>query len=534
MRAAPATGAAPSAASTRAPVSSSPLQAADGDQFSHLLAGAAAPAAANRTAASAQAPAASNSASTSGSDAAAAPAASSAPTQVPAAPSAPTGAPVAASASTQTADSSAATIIAGSGAGANSGNATTTAANVTATATGAGTPASAPAAATPATPATPATTAAAAAPVVAASTAAQSAPSTADVPAADDVLPAAAPTTTTTTAATAGTGKSGASGSSKASGHRAAATDTAAQGAAQSTLQAMWLLAPVPPPVTGGAADNASQDASAGDSAPAGQSDSIAPVTGAASAATLATLAPSAASAFAPTAASTSGSASTAATTSVAAAVTDAGAAGAAGAATIAAASAVADSGLNFDSQPDANATANASGGDQSGAGNAVSSTDLSALAGLLRALPNAAVQGGSGAEHTIALPVSDQNWSHAVAAQVQLFAAANIQNATLRLSPEHLGPVEVHIDVQPSQINVSFVAAHAETRSALEQALPTLRALLANGGLTLGQANVQGESRSASQTFAVRAHGAFGAAPVEEVAAAGPARAVGLVDEYA
>ncbi len=296
----------------------------------------------------------------------------------------------------------------------------------------------------------------------------------------------------------------------------------------------MWLLAPVPPPVTGGAADNASQDASAGDSAPAGQSDSIAPVTGAASAATLATLAPSAASAFAPTAASTSGSASTAATTSVAAAVTDAGAAGAAGAATIAAASAVADSGLNFDSQPDANATANASGGDQSGAGNAVSSTDLSALAGLLRALPNAAVQGGSGAEHTIALPVSDQNWSHAVAAQVQLFAAANIQNATLRLSPEHLGPVEVHIDVQPSQINVSFVAAHAETRSALEQALPTLRALLANGGLTLGQANVQGESRSASQTFAVRAHGAFGAAPVEEVAAAGPARAVGLVDEYA
>jgi flagellar hook-length control protein FliK len=163
-----------------------------------------------------------------------------------------------------------------------------------------------------------------------------------------------------------------------------------------------------------------------------------------------------------------------------------------------------------------------------------VSSTDLSALAGLLRALPNAAVQGGSGAEHTIALPVSDQNWSHAVAAQVQLFAAANIQNATLRLSPEHLGPVEIHIDVQPSQINVSFVAAHAETRSALEQALPTLRALLANGGLTLGQANVQGESRSASQTFAARAHGVFGAAPVEEVAAAGPARAVGLVDEYA
>ncbi len=38
------------------------------------------------------------------------------------------------------------------------------------------------------------------------------------------------------------------------------------------------------------------------------------------------------------------------------------------------------------------------------------------------------------------------------------------------------LGPVEVHIDLRSSQINVNFVAAHPETRSALEQSVPTLR----------------------------------------------------------
>jgi flagellar hook-length control protein FliK len=207
----------------------------------------------------------------------------------------------------------------------------------------------------------------------------------------------------------------------------------------------------------------------------------------------------------------------------------------ASGAVAVAAATAISDSGLNSNSQSDGNDNGNsaAAGSDRSGATSTVANTDLSALASLARALPAGAAQSGS-VEHLIPVPVSDQNWPHAVAAQLQLFAAANVQNATLRLSPEHLGPVEVHIDVQASQVNVSFVAAHAETRSALEQALPTLRTMLAHGGLTLGQTQVQGESRSASQSFNARAHGVFGAAPVEGPAAAGPARAVGLIDEYA
>ena len=180
-----------------------------------------------------------------------------------------------------------------------------------------------------------------------------------------------------------------------------------------------------------------------------------------------------------------------------------------------------------------ATATTTSASGDRAATANASSTADLSALATLVRALPGGTAQ-ASTVQHTIPVPVSDPGWPHAVAAQVQLFTAANIQSATLRLSPEHLGPVEVHIDMQSSQINVSFVAAHAETRSALEQSVPMLRAMLAQGGLTLGQTHVQGEARSGSQSFGARTHSLVGAVPGEEPSVAAVTRTVGLIDEYA
>ena len=134
----------------------------------------------------------------------------------------------------------------------------------------------------------------------------------------------------------------------------------------------------------------------------------------------------------------------------------------------------------------------------------------------------------------SIAVPVSDPAWRQAVAAQLQMFAAAKVQSATLKLSPEHLGPLEVHLDLQSSQLNVSFVALHPETRTALEQSVPALRALLAGGGLTLGHTEVQGEARSASHSLAQqRLNGLHGDTPEHEVRVAGAMRALGLIDEY-
>ncbi|HEY6453527.1 MAG TPA: flagellar hook-length control protein FliK [Steroidobacteraceae bacterium] len=286
------------------------------------------------------------------------------------------------------------------------------------------------------------------------------------------------------------------------------AADAANQ--AQMATQAMWLLVPLaaPNPAGPNTAD-AAADQSAGVSGTSSTLDGHA----------------SSAGASASAAAMVAASALPAQSASALASAATAGAA----AATIAASAAT---GVNSHSADLSGGTnSSAASPDAATTGGTASSADLAALANLVGTLPNGAAQ--PGAAHSIPVPVSDPSWAHAVAAQVQLFAAANIQSATLRLSPEHLGPVSVHIDVQASQINVSFVAAHAETRSALEQSVPMLRAMLAHGGLTLGQAQVQGEARSGSQSLAARTRGAVNAA-LDTPAASGPPRAIGLIDEYA
>jgi flagellar hook-length control protein FliK len=148
-----------------------------------------------------------------------------------------------------------------------------------------------------------------------------------------------------------------------------------------------------------------------------------------------------------------------------------------------------------------------------------------------LSALPAAA--GSAAIARTIAVPMSDPGWPQALAAQVHWMAGGQVQSATLRLSPEHLGPIQVRIDLQQSQINVSFSAAHAETRAALADAVPRLRELLASGGLSLGQASVQQENTgSGSGPTPITPLSRAGAETVEPVAIS-VARALGLVDEY-
>jgi flagellar hook-length control protein FliK len=156
----------------------------------------------------------------------------------------------------------------------------------------------------------------------------------------------------------------------------------------------------------------------------------------------------------------------------------------------------------------------------------------VQALSELVRGLaPSAAPV--SAVEQTIAPAVGSAAWPGAVAAQVHWIASSGVTSATLNLSPEHLGPIQVFIDQQASQVNVSFSAAHADTRAALEQALPKLREMFAAGGLALGQATVQQEARSGSQSAA--AARVTRVSDTTEAASPLPAtQALGLVDEYA
>lgn len=56
----------------------------------------------------------------------------------------------------------------------------------------------------------------------------------------------------------------------------------------------------------------------------------------------------------------------------------------------------------------------------------------------------------------------------------------------TLRLSPPAVGAVEVRLQLQDQEVNVTFVVAHAGVRKMIDAGIPTLAAALASRGLTL------------------------------------------------
>lgn len=174
------------------------------------------------------------------------------------------------------------------------------------------------------------------------------------------------------------------------------------------------------------------------------------------------------------------------------------------------------------------------SAADRAGGASPGSASPATGLGPLMQNLAAAARATSATPAASIGVPVSHPDWPNALAAQVQWMATRQVQSATLRLSPEHLGPLEVRIDVTGSQINVNFTAHHADTREALAQAVPQLRQLFASGGLNLGEATVRQEARSSEQPPLPPQPGITGASETVEPVANTATQRLGLVDEYA
>lgn len=129
--------------------------------------------------------------------------------------------------------------------------------------------------------------------------------------------------------------------------------------------------------------------------------------------------------------------------------------------------------------------------------------------------------------------PVGAPGWSDELAGCIAWIARDDLHSATIRLSPEHLGPLDVQISVRDGDAVVSFGASHAETRAALEQALPRLRELLASQGIALAHANVSEHAARHERPPALRHLAVPGdeAEPAQDGALRAP---LGLIDLYA
>ncbi len=94
-----------------------------------------------------------------------------------------------------------------------------------------------------------------------------------------------------------------------------------------------------------------------------------------------------------------------------------------------------------------------------------------------------------------VSTPVGGRGWDAEVGQKIVLLVNRQDSRAELTLTPPQLGKVEVTISVSGEQTSATFVSASPAAREALEQALPRLREILAEAGITLGQASVNAES---------------------------------------
>ena len=95
-----------------------------------------------------------------------------------------------------------------------------------------------------------------------------------------------------------------------------------------------------------------------------------------------------------------------------------------------------------------------------------------------------------------LAAEVGSAEWGKALGQQVVHMTTAGHQVAELQLNPPGLGPLKVTLSLNDNQMQAMFVSAHAAVRTAVEQALPQLRATLAESGISLGNTSVGAESQ--------------------------------------
>jgi flagellar hook-length control protein FliK len=137
--------------------------------------------------------------------------------------------------------------------------------------------------------------------------------------------------------------------------------------------------------------------------------------------------------------------------------------------------------------------------------------------------------------------------WDKQLGQKIVFMAAGAEQSASLTLNPPDLGPVQVVLNISNDQASVAFSSAQLEVRQALENAMPKLREMMGESGITLGNATVNAgmpeQQQQAQRGQDARAGGQHGngrgnggGADGDETAPAAVVRRVsnGVVDTFA
>jgi len=137
----------------------------------------------------------------------------------------------------------------------------------------------------------------------------------------------------------------------------------------------------------------------------------------------------------------------------------------------------------------------------------------------------------------TIESRVGSPDWNGELHDKVALLVHTRIQIAELQLTPPDMGSIGIRIDFSDDQPQVVISAQQTDTRNALDAALPRLRELLADSGITLGGTGVGHRQEQQSSFIPDRAQPITSSSRFTLTDADSPRRHVSpdqLVDTYA
>lgn len=112
---------------------------------------------------------------------------------------------------------------------------------------------------------------------------------------------------------------------------------------------------------------------------------------------------------------------------------------------------------------------------------------------------PATAIATSTVATATLQAEVGTPAWQQSLGQQIAVFSRNGVHHAELRLHPEELGALQVSLRVNNDQAQVHFVSESHHVRAALESAMPNLRTMLEESGISLGQSSVGADTSSSA-----------------------------------
>jgi flagellar hook-length control protein FliK len=97
-----------------------------------------------------------------------------------------------------------------------------------------------------------------------------------------------------------------------------------------------------------------------------------------------------------------------------------------------------------------------------------------------------------------LAPPVGSTPWQQELGQQMVRMLQRGEHHVELKLNPRELGPLSISLHVDHHGAQAQFLAAHADVREAVQQAIPQLREALAQHGIALGEAMVGQQQQQA------------------------------------